>query len=260
MSKSLGNIIDPDALADKYGPEALRYYLMSDIATGRDADFSEERLIQRYNTDLANSLGNLLNRSLNMAAKYRNGKVSSEPLPSMTAQTVVRVGSPAVESGADITIRNDEWQAAGGKVDLAERKQRIVGETQSFAAAMETANTQAALFASNEIARFCNELVDRAAPWSLAKNEKNGEELAGKRLDAVLYHLAESLRIIAILIYPVLPRAAHGIFDQLSWKMNESGRSQRFHLDDAKWGGLPDGHVLGKPTPLFPRIETPPVP
>ena len=71
MSKSLGNVIDPDVLADKYGPEAVRYYLMSDIATGRDADFSEERLIQRYNTDLANSLGNLLNRSLSMAAKYR---------------------------------------------------------------------------------------------------------------------------------------------------------------------------------------------
>ena len=70
MSKSLGNVVDPDILVDKYGNEALRYYLMSDIATGKDADFSEERLIQRYNTDLANNLGNLLNRTLNMAAKY----------------------------------------------------------------------------------------------------------------------------------------------------------------------------------------------
>ena len=74
MSKSLGNVVDPDALADKYGAEALRYYLMSDIATGKDADFSEERLISRYNTDLANSLGNLLNRTLNMTAKYREGR------------------------------------------------------------------------------------------------------------------------------------------------------------------------------------------
>ena len=68
MSKSVGNIVDPFVLADKYGADALRYYLMSDIATGKDADFSEERLIERYNTDLANSLGNLLNRTLNMAA------------------------------------------------------------------------------------------------------------------------------------------------------------------------------------------------
>src|SRR5439155_21567347 len=76
MSKSAGNIVDPNALANKYGAEALRYYLMSDIATGKDADFSEERLIERYNADLANTLGNLLNRTLNMAWKYREGQIS----------------------------------------------------------------------------------------------------------------------------------------------------------------------------------------
>ena len=76
MSKSVGNIIDPFVLIDKYGSDALRYYLMSDIATGEDADFSEERLIERYNTDLANSLGNLLNRTLSMAHRYRGGLLS----------------------------------------------------------------------------------------------------------------------------------------------------------------------------------------
>src|SRR6266581_1002766 len=70
ISKSAGNVVDPNALADKYGAEALRYYLMSDIATGKDADFSEERLIERFNSDLANNLGNLLNRTLNMTQKY----------------------------------------------------------------------------------------------------------------------------------------------------------------------------------------------
>ena len=75
ISKSAGNVIDPFALADKYSAEAVRYYLMSDIATGKDADFSEERLIVRYNTDLANSLGNLLNRTLNMGQRYRKGSV-----------------------------------------------------------------------------------------------------------------------------------------------------------------------------------------
>ena len=78
---------------------------------------------------------------------------------------------------------------------------------------------------------------------------------AKRRLDAILYHLAESLRIIAILISPVLPRAAHGIFDQLNWKMELSGKEERFSLADAEWGRLPDGHVVGKPVPLFPRIE-----
>ena len=74
-------------------------------------------------------------------------------------------------------------------------------------------------------------------------------------LDAVLYHLAESLRIIAIWISPVLPKAAHGIFDQLNWKMELSGKEERFSLADAEWGRLPDGHIVGKPVPLFPRIE-----
>jgi methionyl-tRNA synthetase len=107
------------------------------------------------------------------------------------------------------------------------------------------------------IADCCNQMVDREAPWKLAKDPAQAE-----RLDAVLYTLAESLRIIAILLYPVLPRAAHGIFDQLGWKLAESGRSQRFHLDHAVWAhpehGLPDGHVLGQPTPLFPRLEPTP--
>ncbi len=73
----------------------------------------------------------------------------------------------------------------------------------------------------------------------------------------VLYDLAESLRIIAILISPVLPKAAHGIFDQLNWKMEPelAGKEARFSLAEAKWGKLPDGHVVGKPVPLFPRIE-----
>ena len=98
----------------------------------------------------------------------------------------------------------------------------------------------------------CNGLVEVAAPWKLAKDDSRGSDL-----DAVLYSLAESLRIIAILIAPVTPTAAHGIFDQLNWKMELSGNEERFALADAEWGRLPDGHVVGKPTPLFPRIETP---
>src|ERR1041384_1196169 len=76
MSKSLGNIVDPNVLADKYGAEAVRYYLMSDIAMGKDADFSEARLVERYNADLANNIGNLLNRAISMTAKYRNGRLT----------------------------------------------------------------------------------------------------------------------------------------------------------------------------------------
>ena len=101
-----------------------------------------------------------------------------------------------------------------------------------------------------EYVTSCNQLVDSSAPWKLGEEKENAQQL-----DAVLYHLAKSLRIIAILISPVLPKAAHGIFDQLNWKMELSGKEERFSLADAEWGRLPDGHVVGKPVPLFPRIE-----
>jgi methionyl-tRNA synthetase len=104
-----------------------------------------------------------------------------------------------------------------------------------------------------EIADQGNTLVENAAPWKLAKDL---EKVSKLKLSSVLYALTETLRILAILISPVLPNAAHGIFDQLNWKMGLSGKEERFSLADAQWGRLPDGHVVGKPVPLFPRIES----
>jgi len=99
---------------------------------------------------------------------------------------------------------------------------------------------------------YCNGVIEQAAPWNLSK--QSGAE-SKTLLTSVLYHIAETLRIITILISPVLPKAAHRSFDQLNWKMELSGKEERFSLADAAWGGLPDGHVVGKPVPLFPRIE-----
>jgi methionyl-tRNA synthetase len=97
---------------------------------------------------------------------------------------------------------------------------------------------------------FGNRVSERTAPWQLAKDQSMRADLV-----KALYVLAESLRIIAIFVSPVLPRAAHRIFDQLNWKMELSGKEKRFSLADAGWGRLPAGHVVGKPVPLFPRIE-----
>ena len=252
MSKSLGNVIDPDALADKYGAEALRYYLMSDISTGKDADFSEERLVQSYNAALANSLGNLLNRSLSMAAKYRGGALCK-----CEFGTHVETDTDETGEADDFVTHLDEFDSAKGRVRPWKMKHRTDVEVANFSEAFEHAEINVALFASHEITTRCNELVDQAEPWILSKKEKSGDDAAARNLDAVLYTLAESLRIIAILISPVLPRAAHGIFDQLQWKLDATGQEARFRLADATWGGLPDGHTLGQPTPLFPRIETP---
>ncbi len=211
MSKSLGNIVDPDALADKYGAEALRYYLMSDITTGRDADFSEERLVSRFNADLANSLGNLLNRSLNMAHKYRSGALKRGVEPAAPHNFETRLG----------------WADA----------------VQSTLAYYEQFAIHQALQSTLAMATLCNQLIDEQKPWTVAKHP----DLAD-RLDAILYMLAESVRIIAILLSPVLPKAARGIYDQL-------GLSGEFSLEDARFGLLADGHCVNKPVPLFPRIE-----
>jgi methionyl-tRNA synthetase len=208
MSKSVGNAVDPSALVDQYGAEALRYYLMSDIATGKDADFSEERLIQRYNTDLANSLGNLLNRTLNMAHKFRDGRLR-RVAPADTPECAL-----------------------------------------AFDAAMSGYHIHNALAAAIDEAVHGNQAVDAAAPWKLAKDPAQSE-----KLDEFFYHMCERLRVIAILISPVLPKAAHGIFDQLNWKMELSGQENRFRMADTTLGLLPDGHRVNAPVPLFPRIE-----
>jgi methionyl-tRNA synthetase len=262
MSKSLGNVVDPDALADKYGAEALRYYLMSDIATGKDADFSEERLVQRFNTDLANSLGNLLNRTLNMAAKYREGKLTTALLSDrFTEQANEPDPSTAAPAQTMKLILQGIPSDGGSSEVLAGLRKVALDLPRHYALVMEgDPKERRSLGSVNEaidyagiLVSICNQTVDLTAPWKLAKDPTQAEHL-----DAVLYHLAESLRIIAILLSPVLPRAAHGIFDQLNWKMDESGKESRFRLADATWGGLPDGHQLGQPTPLFPRIEAAP--
>jgi methionyl-tRNA synthetase len=239
MSKSAGNIIDPFALADKYGDEALRYYLMSEIGTGGDADFSEERLVGRYNADLANSLGNLLNRSLTMAAKYQE---SSIVFPK--AESPQNPDERAMKSYADDVAKEVE----------SYKSHMSAGRTfpSKFPLTFGPFVVNAAIRNILEIASRGNILVEDEAPWKLAKAS---DKISKERLNSVLYSLTETLRIIAILIFPVLPKAAHGIFDQLNWKMELSGREERFSLTDAEWGRLPDGHVVGKPIPLFPRIE-----
>ncbi len=227
MSKSVGNIIDPFVLIDKYGSDALRYYLMDGIGTGTDADFSEERLIATYNARLANSLGNLLNRTLNMINRYRNG--------------VIKHGHP-------LTIKKSDGREYSSFIDASDAPGGI-GHYTKF---MCDYGVNVAL---NDIAFMCrsnNEFLEQTAPWNLATNDSSKWDV-----ETVLYVALESLRIIAILISPVLPHAAHRIFDQLNWKMEPelSGKEERFSLADAEWGRLPDGHVVGKPVPLFPRIE-----
>jgi methionyl-tRNA synthetase len=242
MSKSAGNVIDPFVLADKYGAQAVRYYLISDIATGQDADFSEERLVLRYNTNLANSLGNLLNRTLNMLERYRGGLLRTDPEYKKHLEMFMRLEQLPTDSKG--LLKNPEY------LPLLDHAASVINGLSGFAREMNQFAVDSALDVSIQTAARCNILIERTSPWQLAKQKESSPQL-----DAVLYHLAESLRIIAILISPIMPKPAHGIFDQLNWKMELSGKEERFSLADAEWGRLPDGHIVGKPVPLFPRIE-----
>ncbi|MEO6847530.1 MAG: class I tRNA ligase family protein [Chthoniobacterales bacterium] len=212
ISKSQGNIIDPKLLAEQYGTDALRYYLMRDIVMGQDADFSEERLILRYNTELANGLGNLLNRSLNMAQRYRQG-----------------VLQPVGDGHADIEAE----RAANREAVAVYRK------------AMDAYQLHIALDAIGNIITRANAFVETTAPWKLAKDEAQAS-----RLDAVLSYLAESVRLAATLLSPVIPEAATRIFEQL-------GLSAIAICVEPVCPALEATHKTGAAQPVFPRIETP---
>jgi methionyl-tRNA synthetase len=192
---------------------------MSDIATGQDADFSEERLIERCNADLANNLGNLLNRTLNMTHRYRNGRLQ--------------------RPSDDLKLPDD---AIDGY------KQLLNEYTERKAAVRPDVMTERSLY----LASVLNGFIEVRSPWKLSKSSSAADR---EFLEDLLYDCAEALRILGILISPILPKAAHGIFDQLNWKMELSGKEERFSLADAEWGRLPDGHIVGRPVPLFPRIE-----
>ena len=181
MSKSTGNVIDPSALADTFTNDGLRYYLMRDIATGYDADFSDDRIMMSYDKELASGLGNLLNRTLNMAQKYRSGvlRVSDydDEVNSGLRQTVTDAPGLYVE-------KMNAWAIHDGIAEVW------------------------------KIVTHANGFVDATQPFKLAKDEANAA-----RLDSVLRHLAEALVHVSVLLSPVIPDAARKMREQLGWQM-----------------------------------------
>ena len=211
MSKSLGNIVDPDALADQFGVEAIRYYLVRDIVTGRDSNFDVNRLIMLFNTELANELGNLCNRALNMSQRFTAGILSNNG-----------------------PLTDDE---------LALQKS-LADSTAAYQTAMDEFDVSKGLEALNRHVVHCNQYAERTKPWELNKDpEQKG------RVATVLYHFAESVAHIAVLISPVLPEITAKLAEQLNLS-----ELKTLQLADLKWGLLPDGHLIGQPKPVFPRI------
>jgi methionyl-tRNA synthetase len=214
MSKSLGNVIDPNEVVDAYGADAFRYFVLREVPFGLDGDFSVETFVTRFNTELANDLGNLLSRVMTMVGKYFDG----------------RVPQPGPEEQSDRELRES---AAGIPAAIAQALSAL-----TFNRYLQDAWV---------LVTRANRYVEENAPWTLAK--KN--DLA--RLATVLYNLAESLRLTALYLYPVLPGTAQKIWHALgSDKQLAASR-----LDDEQpWGLLRPGTVVRPGAQLFPRIET----
>ena len=213
MSKSLGNVIDPHEVIDAYGADAFRYFVLREVPFGLDGDFSRETFVTRFNTELANDLGNLLSRVLTMIGKYFEGKAPKASFNQPLDQDLREIAS-------GIPAKID--------ADLA---------SLAFTRYLQDAWS---------LVTRANRYVEENAPWTLAKKGNMD------RLGSVLYNLAESLRLIGLYLFPVMPATSQKIWDAIG--MNK--RISACLLGEEKgWGGLKTGTAIQPGAQLFPRID-----
>lgn len=213
MSKSLRNVVEPNLLIDQFGVDVIRYFLLREVPFGLDGDFSHKALIGRVNSDLANNLGNLLNRTVNMMSKYYDGII---PEPRQSADDSFLIDK-AAEVAREVHALYDH---------LAYNK---------------------ILMKIWELVDASNQYIDRSAPWNLYKTEE------GKaRLSTVMYNSIESLRVIAVLIYPFMPETAGKIMLQLG---NHEPIETQGLRSIQKWGGIKPNSKIEPGPQIFPRIE-----
>ena len=214
MSKSKGNVVDPKVLIERYGLDAVRYFLLREIAFGQDGNFTNEALIQRINSDLANDLGNLVSRTVGMIDKYFGGKLLANQ-----AETEFDADLKAV--AAEAVVKFEEYM-----------------DKMMFSDALESLWT---------LIRRTNKYIDETQPWVLAKNEEDMPKLAG-----ALYNVAESIRIVSIMLQPFMPKAPKLMQAQLGIEKDTA----ILEWDTIKtWGLLPKELKVEKGPAIFPRID-----
>lgn len=215
MSKSQGNVVRPLDLKDKYGLDAFRYFLARDMTFGLDANFSEVALVERVNADLANDLGNLLNRTLGMLGKYRDGII-----PKATTEAHTEAHIEDAELIQHFSALQGHIREQLAKVRIDKLLEHVL-----------------------EAVRYANKYIADTQPWKLAKDDSQQA-----RLDTVLYNCLEALRIAAVALEPVIPSKSQELLNQL-------GLAHNFTAAALAWGGTEAGTQTQKGEPLFPRID-----
>jgi len=217
MSKSRGNIVRADSIIEVLGNDALRYFLLREVVFGQDGSFSFDALVQRYNADLANGLGNLASRTLTMIGRYFAGEIPT--------------ASPSA-------VDNSSGNA------IAEAAQTVISE---FSALFDQFQFSRALEVAWSLVGAVDKYIVENEPWSLGEKQ---DEASRARLAAVLYTSADAVRIVAALTHPVMPESTARIWAQLGL-----GDIRKFQLSTLQWGQLPGGIQLGKVEPVFPRAD-----
>jgi len=215
MSKTLGTGIDPAALATSWGVDTVRYWLLREVPPADDADYTETSLARAYTADLANNLGNLLQRTTSMMHRYRAGVIPT-PTPG---------GISPLQTTAE---------------QLPVVLHRTLGEGWDPRVGLE------AVF---NLVGAANRFVEDTKPWALARAERGGDVDASQRLDHVLWNLAECLRLVAEALRPFLPETADRIATQLGVTLAANW------TEALQWGALPAGEQVAVPVPLFPKRE-----
>lgn len=223
MGKTLGNTIDPIALLDRYGADAVRYYFLKEIEFGQDGDFNETRFVNVLNADLANDFGNLLNRSLGMLKKYCQSQV------------------PEVK----VTDFSETHPLKSIGVKLSDRVVNAYKSLNFTGVCEEIFN----------LIRACNKYIDEQAPWSLYKQKQQEE------VEQVLYAVLESVRLCAYLLSPIIPNLCGDIYQQLGFELDFNNptliNKTELFAEHSRWGILAGGKTLNKPHPIFNKLELP---
>jgi methionyl-tRNA synthetase len=221
MSKSRGNFLDPHDVVRAFGPDGARYVTLREVAFDRDTEVSWDSFVRRYNADLANDFGNLLNRTLSMTGRYLEGE---RPAPT---------GDGALAAA---------WP----------------GTLERYGDRLEACRLHDALAILWEYVGLANRTVDAEQPWVLAKAAKAGDPAAADRLRGVLGDLLEACRLVTFAAAPYLPSASPRAAEQLGipWPYAADGNAGPALREVATWGAGPDGGRIGGAAPLFPRVES----